>query len=458
MPENDPVNDQAGPTAGASTRSERKRRRFINRRNAVITGIALGIGVFALVFIAFLAYRLGFVDRDVAAQIKGTFSNYGIRAEIKNFHTTLPPNAVEMQGIELYDSGSGEKLGKIDRLLATIRILDLYALNLNREIDLQDLKIEGLEVWVNFDAGGLSNFRNIHVPPPEPNRRILFAYSTAHIELKNSLIHYGDVQHSLSGEGRNVSATIDPDTPNTPSTPNAAAESAMNRVHLTASNSTFVYDSRPVNNIDFDLLARVNETRAEIQKLTLKSPVAEATLQGTMDDWRALRYQLKITSSVDLTQLSDVLKAGATLRGSGNFEGTVSGEGDKYKVSGAIKSDALAADNIRLQRLNVTATGSGEGKSYEASGRAVADLLAAGDFQLNSVQLVGKVMGTGSDFRWIGELRAAAERSYGTTITGLILRDARAEYRDGVLTASAPQFNGGGLTTSTAKVQNGIQA
>src|SRR2546423_1642924 len=67
-------------------------------------------------------------------------------------------------------------------------------------------------------------------------------------------------------------------------------------------------------------------------------------------------------------------------------------------------------------------------------------------------------MGTGSDFRWVGELRAAAEKSYGTTITGLILRDARAEYRDGVLTAAAPQFNGSSLTSATAKVQNGIQA
>src|SRR5205814_9329543 len=84
--------------------------------------------------------------------------------------------------------------------------------------------------------------------------------------------------------------------------------------------------------------------------------------------------------------------------------------------------------------------------------------LTAGDFQLNTVQITGGVMGTGSDFRWIGELRAAAEKSYGTTITGLILRDARAEYRDGVLTASAPQFNGSSLTSSAAKVQNGIQA
>ena len=177
------------------------------------------MGLCALLIIAFMAYRLGFVDRFVASQIKSTFSKYGIRAEIKNFHTTLPPNAVEMLGIELFDPSSGEKLGKIDRLLATIRIRDLYALNLNREIDLQDLKIEGLEVWVNFDAQGQSNFRNIHVPASEPNRRILFAYSAAHIEIKNSLIHYGDLQHSLSGEARNDQATIDPDIPNSPVTP-----------------------------------------------------------------------------------------------------------------------------------------------------------------------------------------------------------------------------------------------
>ncbi len=66
-------------------------------------------------------------------------------------------------------------------------------------------------------------------------------------------------------------------------------------------------------------------------------------------------------------------------------------------------------------------------------------------------------MGTGSDFRWVGELRAAAERSYGTTITGLILQDARAEMNDGVLTASSSQFSANSLTSSGARA-NGITA
>lgn len=428
-----------------------RRRRFINQRNLFIATIAAAVGVVALVLLVFFAYRLGYVDHYVAGQIKATFANYGIRAEIKEFHTAFTPRTVEMLNVELYDAQTGEKLGKIDRLLATIRIEDLYALKLQRNINLKDLQIEGLDVWVSFDEQGRSNFRNLHIPPPEPNKRILFAYSTAHIEIKNSVVHYGDARHDISGEARNLHLTVQPDDPTAP------AESWMNTVSLSASNSSFIYDGRPINNIDIDAKGRINQTRAEIQELVLRSPVAEARLQGTMDDWRALHYQMNITSSVDLTQLSDVLASGTTLRGTGNFAGVVSGEGDRYRVEGNIKSDALAADGVRLQGLNVTANGTGQGKTYNINGKAVAALLSAGDFQLNSVQLVGGVMGTGSDFRWVGELRAAAERSYGTTITGLILQDARAEMNNGVLTASSSQFTAGSLTSSGTRA-NGVSA
>ncbi len=439
-------------TTTPGTSSPRRGLRRFTRRHAVISGIIIATGVIALVLIGLLAYRLGFIDRYIAGQIKDTLAQYGIRAEIKTFHTSLSPQTVEMLGVELFDAKSGEKLGKVDRLVATVRIEDLYALNLQRNINLKDLQIEGLDFWVTFDANGLSNFRNLRIPPPQPNQRILFAYSTAHVALKNTHIYYGDVRHSLSGEARNLSATIQPDDPGAP------AASWMNTVTFISTNSTFVYDGRPVNSIDIEGRGRVNQTRAEISDLKLRSPVAEAHLQGVMDDWRALKYHFNVTSTVDLTQTSDILQTSTTMRGAGNFVGTIAGEGAHYQVEGTIKADALAADGVRLQGLNATAKGSGQGKSYDINGRAVAELLTAGDFQLNAVQLTGGVMGTGSDFRWVGQLRAAAEKSYGTTITGLILRDARAEYRDGVLTASAPQLSGATLTSSSTKVRDGLSA
>jgi translocation and assembly module TamB len=445
-----PVNE-AGPSEQPPKPTIRRRWRYFTRRHAFLAGLVIGVGIIALLLIALLAYRFGFVDRYVAGQITNTFANYGIRATIKEFHSSLPPQTVEMSGIELFDSATGEHLGKIDHLTAKIRIEDLYALNLHRNINLQDLKIEGFEAWVNFDEQGRSNFRNIHIPPPEPNARILFAYSTAHVEIKNGVVHYGDMKHEISGEAKNLQATIQPDDPNAP------AESRMNAVTFELSDSTFTYDGRPINNIDIGGRARVNQTRAEIQDLTLKSPIAEAHLQGTMDDWRALRYQMNITSSVDLTQVSETFQPATTLHGTGNFSGTVTGQGDKFTVQGSIKSDSLAADGVRLQGLNVTANGSVQEKTYQINGKAVANLLSSGDFEIDALQLAGNVMGTGTNFRWIGELRAVAEKGYGTTMTGLILRDARAEMNEGVLTASAGQFTANGLTASGAKV-NGVSA
>ncbi|HET7113844.1 MAG TPA: translocation/assembly module TamB domain-containing protein, partial [Pyrinomonadaceae bacterium] len=428
-----------------------RRWRYFTRRHAILAGLIIAAVVLLVVLLGFFLYRLGYVDRYIASQIKRTFANYGIRAEIREFHADVPPRTVKMSGVELFDATTGEKLGKIDELDATIRVEDLYALNLRRNINLKDLKIHGFEAWVTFDEQGRSNFRNIHIPPPEPNKRILFAYSTASVQITDGVIHYGDARHEISGEARNLQMTVQPDDPNAP------AESWMNTVTMNLTDSNFVYDGRPVNDIDLHARGRVNQTRAEIHELVLRSPVAEARLQGTMDDWRALSYQLQITSSVDLTQLSEVLRPGATLRGSGNFAGTVTGQGDQFKINGEVKSDALAADGVRLQGLNVSANGSVDGRSYEINGKAVADLLNAGDFRIDSVQLMGNVMGTGTNFRWVGELRAVAERSYGTTLTGLIMRDARAEMNDGVLTASSRQFNANGLVASGARV-NGITA
>jgi len=151
----------------------RRRWLYFERRHAIIAGLILGVGALALILLVLILYRFGFIDRYVAGQIKDTFATYGIRADIKTFHAGFPPQTVEMLGVDLYDAQTGNKLGKIDRLVATIRIEDLYALNLRRNINLKNLQIEGFETWVTFDDQGRSNFSNIHIPAPEPNARIL---------------------------------------------------------------------------------------------------------------------------------------------------------------------------------------------------------------------------------------------------------------------------------------------
>jgi translocation and assembly module TamB len=432
-----PADESAGGGTPAARLRRRGWRRVVNRRNAIWTAAVAAVAVVALALIIFLLYRTGQIDRYVAGQIVSTLAKYNVRAEVGSFSTRLGPREVEINDLKLYNSETGAPIGNVGRIVATVRIEDLWSLKLTRDVSLEKLVVDRPEIWVTYDAEGRSNFTGLKMPPPEPNRRILFAYSTAHVVVNDAVVHYDDRRYDISGEARNVRASVLPEDPNAPE------ESRMNRIEFASAGSTFTMNGRTVNPIDVELRARANQLRADIQELVLRSPVAEARLTGTLDDWRALRYRMDVRANVDLTQTSDVLRLETTMRGAGRFEGKVEGEGDKYRVEGQIVSDALAADGVRLKALQVSATASGQGSAYEARGRAVAELLTAGDFQLNLVQLVGGVTGTGADFRWLGDLRAAAARSGSTSVMGLFVKDAAAELRGG-------EVSGGSATLASA--------
>jgi autotransporter translocation and assembly factor TamB len=401
------------------------------------TGVVAVVAVVALALVILLLYRTGQIDRYVTGQIISTLAKYNIRAEVGSFSTRLGPREVEINDLKLYNSETGAPIGNVGRIVATVRVEDLWALNLTRNVNLEKLVVERPEIWVKYDAEGRSNFSGLKIPPSEPNKRILFAYSTAHVTINDATVHYDDRRYDITGEARNVRVNVLPDDPDAP------VESRMNRIDFASTGSTFKMNGREVNPIDIELHARANQSRADISELVLRSPVAQARLTGALDDWRALRYHLDVRADVDLTQTSDVLRLDTTMRGAGRFEGKVEGEGDRYKVEGQIVSDALAADGVRLKALQVNASASGRGSAYEARGKAVAELLTAGDFQLNLVQLVGGVTGTGSDFKWLGDLRAAAARSGSTSLAGLFVKDAAAELRDGDL-------SGGSATSASA--------
>ncbi|MBK9768992.1 MAG: hypothetical protein IPP63_19405 [Chloracidobacterium sp.] len=53
------------------------------------------------------------------------------------------------------------------------------------------------------------------------------------------------------------------------------------------------------------------------------------------------------------------------------------------------------------------------------------------------MKLAGNVRGTGTDFRWVGELQAAAAKKGDLTLGGLFLSDALAEYKDKQIRAEA---------------------
>lgn len=408
-------------------------------RRRLLIATAVIAGAFLIAFFAVgISYQTGYIDGMIERALLDRFSKFGIRAEFGQFRTTLFPTTAEIREVKLYDEQSGEQLAKIDLLKIDLTISNVLALRAARTITINSTDVQGLEVWVRFDEQGHSNFSNLNFKFDEdPNLKVSFA--SVNFRLKDALVHYGDVSRRIGGEAKNITVELQPVAP-------VQIEPAQYNFNLRADNSVFLYEGHPMEPVNISAYGVGSREGANIEEWVIDTPVGKSTLKGKVEDWENLRYNFHITSSVDLTQAASILPTVGALRGTGEFEGDVTGEGENYKIEGQIHSDALAADNIRLKALNVTGSGSGQGAQYEANGKAIAELLTYGDFEINWIQILGEIRGTGSDFKWFGELRAAAAKFTGGTIMDLILSDVAAEYED-------EKF---GATVGTAKARSFI--
>jgi len=417
-----------------------RRRRVFTRRNALFAGGALAVFVVILILLVAVTYRYGVFDPYVKQQFTAKMADIGIVFDAEVFRVTIDPLELELQNATFKNKVTGETLFTVRNAHLKMTVQDLYSWQLSRDISVDSTEINGAEIWINFDKNGRSNYADLNLVEKEGGR-VNFKYDSVNFALRDSVVHVGDLSRNISGDARNFAFLLSP------------AEAPTQDAHrfnfdITATDSRFVYDNSPLEKIDIHAHGIADATGADITDLKITIPIGESTMNGRIDDWKALRYNLNVESTVDLTQTSNTFPLGTTLRGVGSFKGVISGQGETYKVEGAANSDSLAADGVYLKAVNVEGTVAGTNSNYEANGKAVAELLTFQDFRIEFPRLVGNVRGTGTDFRWVGELQAAAAKSGAMTIGGLYLADAVAELHDQELdlnagTARAKKFSAG---------------
>lgn len=400
------------------------KRRFFSRRNLLFGFGLIAVLAFFVMIAVFVSYRYGVFDNYIKAQFVAKMNEIGVVFDADVLRVTVNPLKLELRNATFNDKTSGEKLFFVREANLGLTVQNLYAWQLSRDISLDSTDINGAEVWVKFDENGKSNFSNLKIVEDERGSRVNFKYDTVKFTLNDGLVHFGDVQHKLAGNAKNIIFLFSPTDTSVPD------EQKRYNFDLTSTDSNFTYDESTLEKIDIRAVGIADDKGAEISQFKLTTPIGESTLNGTLTDWERLQYNFKINSTVDLTQTSTVFPLGTPLRGVGNFAGTVSGEGDNYKVEGEISSDALSASNVYLKALNVAATVQGTNSMYEANGTAIAELLTFEDFRIEFPKIAGNVRGTGTDFKWIGELQAVAAKSPSLSLGGLFISDAVAEYKE----------------------------
>jgi len=407
------------------------KRRYFNRRNTIIAGGLLAVVLVLAAIVGIVTYRYGVHDNYIKAQFVAKMDNMGMAFEADVFRLTVNPLELELKNARFKDKLTGETLFFIRDAHLEMTVKDLYAWQLSRDISIDTTEISGAEVWVKFDENGRSNFANLHFVENEPGTRVNFTYKSVDFKLSDSVVHFGDLSRSISGNAKNVSFLLSPVDRGVPD------EQKRYNFDLTSTDSNFVYNESTIDDIDIRLAGIADNFGATITTFDLKTPIGESTMTGTLKDWAAPTYDLDIQSAVDLTQASSILPIGTSLVGVGNFKGKVTGQGENYTIVGEADAANLRAEGVSLKGINVAATVAGTNEGYEANGNAVAEMLTFEDFRVDFLKLAGTVRGTGTDFRWVGELEAAAAKTRNLSLGGLFLRDATAEMHDRELTAAA---------------------
>ena len=430
-------------TSPEKTAPETRRKGFFTRRNAVITLGLIALLAVSLAILTTVSYRYGVFDTYIKKQFVAKMDQIGIAFNAETFQVRISPLRLELKNATFNDKLTGEKLFFIRDADLGLSVKDLYAWQLSRDISIDTTDVEGAEIWIKIDENGKTNFDNLALVEDEGGSRVNFTYSSLKFSL-NGIVHFNDIQHNIKADAKNILFFLEPENYALPD------EQKRYKFDFTSTDSVFAYDGNPIEPVDVNVKGIADNKGAEISEFKLTTPIGESALKGTITDWKRIIYDLDISSSVDLTQTSSVLPLGTALRGVGNFNGRVigrlidenencredigknvgSGDCAFYRVEGEIQSDALAASNIRLKAVKINATVEGEDSMYEANGKAIAEMLTFEDFRIDFLQLVGNVRGTGTDFRWVGDLQAAAAKTPLGTIAGLYIADAVADYKE----------------------------
>jgi outer membrane protein insertion porin family len=360
----------------------RLRRRFPRRRRLFVYSV---LGLIALVLIAvliaFLYIRSEKFNRFLAIEIDKALESYGLRAETERVEPEFSDGAITIRNLKLFNRRTGQLIATIGRASASITIRDPFAFRLRREIVFDRLELDGVDLWVVLDEQGQSNFQGLR-RPPALSRRISFDYSKLAASLSKSAIHFVDRKRDLKGELRDLAME---------GRPIEGADPPKVGVRLTSGSGSIVHNDHKLAIESIEFIGRVMESGAEIERLALRSPVAEATASGRMDDWRSPRYRLDTRAWARIEEILTLfMPTGAVpeppFKGAASFNGRIEGESAQWSASGQAGSGDLVAYGVTIRdaQADRASLESRDGQWTFSIGQARASSVAAEGIELTT--------------------------------------------------------------------------
>ena len=220
-----------------SSDDEPAQRRFFTRRNGVIALGIIALLAISLAVLTTVSYRYGVFDNYIKRQFVTKMADIGVVFDADTFRLTVSPLKLELKNATFNDKVSGDKLFFIKQAELYLRIKDLYAWQLSRDISLDTTDVDGFEAWVKFDENGKSNFSNLNLVQDESSgpSSVNFTYSSVKATVKNGLVHFGNVEHKISADAKNIALVLEPENYDVPD------EQKRYKIDFASTDSNLIY-------------------------------------------------------------------------------------------------------------------------------------------------------------------------------------------------------------------------
>jgi outer membrane protein insertion porin family len=409
------------PTTGQAWYARRKR------------VLRIGLGVLSLlallVLAGFLYIRTGRLDRFISNQVLEALGEYGLRAEIGSFNITWGVQTAKVGDIKIYNQQTGQLIATVGQAEMKVQIREPFAAQLRREIVFKRLDLTNLNLRIDVDEQGRSNLRGLHPAPPQAPSRLSFDFSSLIAGLKGGEAHINDRSRNIEGDLKNIEINAQP-------LPSGDAVKAQ----LTTHDGRFRYEGKDIALEGVDLLVTGGAAGAQIEQLSLRTPVVQASASGRIDDWNAPRYDFDFHSQLKLDEVERILEPGGGLRGVASVDAKIEGKEKSYKVNAKLGSDELTAYGARVKGALGQGQVEGDGARYKVAADLSSNEVAASGAQVHGLKVEGvKADGDGAKINF--EARRAYAQSaaaQGARVIGLSIGSIRGESSEGRVHASAP--------------------
>jgi outer membrane protein assembly complex protein YaeT len=349
--------DQTSMMADEPPRKQRSRwRRFLRFCAALILIAGLGgLGTW-------LYLRSESFNRFVTGQIKSRLKDYGLRAEIGGFGLSLKGQSARLTNLKIYNDQSGELIASIKGLGVSVNIREPYALSLSREIDLQNVDIEGLEVFFIFDEKGRNNFSGLHAPPQTGPKRLTIDYTKLLARITDARAHYEDRQHKIRAVLENLEITAQPQQ----------QKPEVIEAVIASNRGLFGFEGRDAKITNLDLTAVIASDGVDLKKINIASALTNGKAEGRLSDWRNLRYRFSFDNRAKLEEVSRIFFPALKMKGEASGSGSIEGSGDLYNIKAEVTSQALSIEESDYRDARVSQFAlNGKGPKFKFNSRQV---------------------------------------------------------------------------------------